>query len=189
MRIFGPVTALLLLFAALSGAAAGMGQGCASAGRTVIASSVARLYDQSDRVYGCWLPTGRRLRLDTPRSRWRLANVKGPYVAVAFDRTHAHDVIVWAKVGPDPERRRAYMFPEPSSGPPAVQLYVSKRGAVAFSTRTTIGYIAPITHGGGPRYTELDSGPGVSARSLWANERTGRLMWTNAGVRKSARWR
>jgi hypothetical protein len=188
MRILALVVALLLATAWVA-AASGKGQGCASAGRTVIKSEVARVYDQADRVYGCWLPTGRRLRLDSPRSRWRLANVNGPYLAVAFDRAHSPPVIVWAKLGPDPDRRLAYTFPRATNGPPAEQLYVSRRGAVAFSPRDRIGYIAPLRAGRPPRYTELDSGPGVSARSLWANERTGRLQWINGEVRKTARWR
>jgi hypothetical protein len=188
MRILALVIALLLATAWVSGAS-GKGRGCASAGRTVIKSSVVRVYDQSDRVYGCWLPAGRRLRLDRPSSRWRLANVNGPYAAVAFDRARSPAVLVWARIGPDPDRRLAYTFPGVRTGPPAAQLYVSRHGAVAFSARHRIGYIAPIRPGQPPRYRELDSGPGVSERSLWANERTGRLQWLDGKVRKSAPWR
>jgi hypothetical protein len=168
-----------------------VGKGCASAGKTVIKNSVTRVYDNagSDRLFGCWLPTGKRVRLDVHAGRWRLANVNGRYVAVVFDRPgERRDVIVWAKLGPSPARMVAYTFPT-STDPPAAQLYVSKHGAVAFSSLSTIGYIAPLVPGQPPRYRELDSGPRVSAPSLWADEQAGRLRWRNGGLRKSARWR
>ena len=71
----------------------------------------------------------------------------------------------------------------------AEQLYVSPRGAMAFSTPTSIGYVAP-PHGGGPAaYTELDSGDALWGDSLWAYDEGHRLYWRNDGVRKSASWR
>jgi hypothetical protein len=181
----------LLLVAAGTNAGAAPGSGCASAGKTVIRSSVARIYDHagSNQVFGCWLPSGKRVRLDVKAGRWRLANVNGRYVAVVFERTGGRkDVIVWAKLGPSPARMLAYTFPG-HSDPPAQQLYVSKLGAVAFSVATTIGYIPPVRADQPPTYKELDSGPGVSARSLWANQESRKLLWLNGKVRKTAPWR
>src|SRR4051795_7026092 len=79
-------------------AAAGKGGGCGSAGKTVIKGSAARVYEQSSHVYACWLGHGRRVRLDMAHSRWRLANVKGRYVAVAFDRARSPAALVWVKL-------------------------------------------------------------------------------------------
>ena len=188
MRIAAAAIALILVTTA-SGAAARTGPGCASAGKTVIRDSVARIYEQSPRVYACWLPRERRVRIDTGRSRWRLANVNGPYAAVAFDRPGSAAVLTWVRLGTHPVRRVAYTFPEQGPHPPAAQLYVSPRGAVAFSTPTAIGYVAPLRSGAPPRYEELDSGPGLSPESLWANDSAHRLYWRNDGVRKSVPWR
>lgn len=156
----------------------------------MIKSSVTRVYDDSsNRVSACWLPSRTRLRLDPGGARWRLANVTGRYVAVVFQRSgRQHDLIVWAKLGRRPARRIAYSFPR-RADPPAAQLYVSRSGAIAFSRGTTIAYIAPLEPGSPPRYRRLDSGPHVSARSLWADERAGRLRWRNGGAKKSAPWR
>jgi hypothetical protein len=96
---------------------------------------------------------------------------------------------VWAKLGDHPDRRIAYTFPEDGPHPPAAQLYVSPRGAVAFSTPSAIGYIAPLRPGREPRYKELDAGSGLSPESLWANDDAHRLYWRKDGVRKSAPWR
>src|SRR2546423_15638691 len=112
------------------------GRGWGSGGKTVIKSSAVRVYEQSSRVYACWLSHDRRVRLDMPHSRWRLANVKGRFAAVAFDRAGAPAVLVWVKLGSTPERRIAYTFPDGGPRPPAAQLYVSPHGAVAFSTET-----------------------------------------------------
>src|SRR5437763_1682916 len=180
MRIAAAAIAFLLV-TATGGAAARGGQGCASAGKTVIRSSVARIYEQSPHVYACWLPHRRRVRLDAGQSRWRLANVKGPFAAVAFDRAGSAAALVWVKLGAHPERRLAYTFPEGGPHPPAAQLYVSPRGAVAFSTPTAIGYIAPPPPGSPPQYEELDSGPGLSPESLWANDPAHRLFWRSDG--------
>jgi hypothetical protein len=188
MRILAAAVAFLLAMT-LGNTAAGKGGGCASAGKTVIRGSVARVYEQAPRVYACWLPKGRRVRMDGPGSRWRLANVKGPYVAIAFDRPGSAAALVWTKLGDHPDRRIAYTFPEDGPHPPAAQLYVSPRGAVAFSTPSAIGYIAPLRSGREPRYKELDAGPGLSPESLWANDDAQRLYWRKDGVRKSAPWR
>ena len=188
MRIAVAAIAFLLAVT-LGNAAAGTGRSCASAGKTVIKGSVARVYEQSPRVYACWLPQRRRVRLDAAGARWRLANVKGPYAAVAFDRAGSPAVLVWAKLGARPETRVVYEFPADGPHPPAAQLYVSPRGAVAFSTPSAIGYIAPPRAGSQPRYEELDSGPGLSPESLWANNSAHRLYWRSDGVRKSAPWR
>jgi hypothetical protein len=188
MRVAAAAIAFLLA-TTLGSAAAGSGRGCASAGKTVIKGSAARVYEQSPHVYACWLPQGRRVRMDAERSRWRLANVKGPYVAIAFDRAGSSAVLVWAKLGARPDRRVSYTFPEGGPHPPAAQLYVSPRGAVAFSTPSAIGYIAPPRSGRPPRYEELDAGSGLSPESLWANDGAHHLYWRNDGVRKSAPWR
>jgi hypothetical protein len=167
-----------------------MGQSCLKAGDTVIRNSVVRLYDDAaDRLYGCWLPTGRRVRLDAKLGRWRLANLSGRYAAVVFERDGSRrGVIVWARFGDRPSRRIVHSF-RATSDPPADQLYVSKRGAIAFSAPSTIGYIAPPAPGKEPRYRELDTGPRVSPRSLWADEHAGRLRWRSGPLRKSVRWR
>jgi hypothetical protein len=180
----------LLLVVAGGNAPVAMGQGCVSAGRTVVKSSVVRLYDDSaDRLYGCWLPTGRRLRIDVKVGRWRLANVEGRYAAVVFEGSGSRrSVIVWARLGSRPARRIAYRFAR-AADPPAAQLYVSKRGAIAFSAPATIGYIEPLRDGQEPRYRQLDSGRRVAPRSLWADERAGRLRWRSGGLRKSVAWR
>jgi hypothetical protein len=181
----------MLLIAAGADASAALGKGCVTAGDTVIKSSVVRLYDDAaDRLYGCWLPTGRRVRLDVKTGRWRLANVKGRYAAVVFEgRGSRRGVIVWARLGKsNVSRRVAYTFAR-STNPPAEQLYVSKRGAIAFSAPSTIGYIAPLRPGRQPSYSPLDSGPRVEPRSLWADERAGRLRWRSGALRKSIAWR
>ena len=182
--------AALLLVATGGDASLAMGHSCVKAGDTVLRNSVVRLYDDAaDRLYGCWLPTGRRMRLDTKLGRWRLANLKGRYVAVVFERDGSRrGVIVWARLGDKPSRRVAHAF-RAKGDPPAQQLYVSTRGAIAFSTASTIGYIAPLEPGRAPRYSELDSGPRVAPSSLWADERAGRLRWRSGALRKSARWR
>jgi hypothetical protein len=189
MRRVALITGLLLVAAGF-GASAAMGQSCLKAGDTVIENSVVRLYDDAaDRLYGCWLPTGRRVRLDAKLGRWRLANVKGRYAAVVFERDGSRrGVIVWARLGDKPSRRIAHVF-RAKGDPPAEQLYVSKRGAIAFSAASTIGYIAPLEPGRKPRYSELDSGPRVAPDSLWADERAGRLRWRSGALRKSVRWR
>jgi hypothetical protein len=186
----GALIAALALVAAGADASVAMGQSCVKAGDTVIRNSVVRLYDDAaDRLYGCWLPTRRRVRLDAKVGRWRLANVEGRYVAVVFEGAGSRrGVIVWARLGDKPSRRVAYRF-KAKSDPPANQLYVSKRGAVAFSAPSMIGYIAPLQPGHKPRFSQLDSGPRVVARSLWADEQAGRLRWRSGGLRKSVRWR
>ena len=181
----------VLLIAAGADASVAVGKGCVSEGNTVIKSSVVRLYDDAaDRLYGCWLPTARRVRLDVKTGRWRLANVKGRYAAVVFEgRGSRHSVIMWARLGrTSVSRRVAYTFPR-TTDPPANQLYVSKRGAIAFSAPSTIGYIAPLRAGHEPEYSQLDSGPRVEPRSLWADERAGRLRWRTGALRKSIAWR
>ena len=167
-----------------------MGQSCLKAGDTVIRNSVVRLYDDAaDRLYGCWLPTGRRVRLGAKLGRWRLANVKGRYAAVVFERDGSRrGVIVWARIGDRPKSRIVHAF-RARSDPPADQLFVSKLGAIAFSAPATIGYIAPPGNAAEVHYRELDSGPRVSPRSLWADEHAGRLRWQSGGLRKSVRWR
>ena len=187
------VALIVGVWAAVTGAGASeaMAKGCVTAGDTVIKSSVVRLYDDAaDRLYGCWLPTRKRVRLDAKLGRWRLANVHGRYAAVVFERAGSRrGVIVWARLGDSGVSRRiAYRFPR-ATDPPAYQLYVSKRGAIAFSAPSTIGYIAPPQPGAHPRYRLLDRGPRVSARSLWADEKAGRLRWRSGWLRKSARWR
>src|SRR3954471_16062333 len=95
-------------------ASAAMGQSCLKAGDTVIKSSVVRLYDDAaDRLYGCWLPSGRRVRLNAKLGRWRLANVKGRSAAVVLEGAGSRrGVIVWARFGPSSSSRRvAYAFP------------------------------------------------------------------------------
>lgn len=157
----------------------------------MIKGSVSRVYDDnSNRVYACWLPARTRVLISGGGdARWRLANVRGAYVAVVLQHSRARrSVIVWAKLGRRPAHRIVYTFPR-QENPPALQLYVSKRGAVAFSRATTIGYIAPFEPGSPPRYRMLDSGPRVSGRSLWADERAGRLRWRNGAAKKSAPWR
>jgi hypothetical protein len=174
-----------------AGASAALAKGCVTAGDTVIKSSVVRLYDDAaDRLYGCWLPTRKRVRLDAKLGRWRLANVRGRYAAVVFERAGSRrGVIVWARLGDSAVSRRvAYRFAR-ATDPPAYQLYVSKHGAIAFSAPATIGYIAPLRAGHAPSYSELDSGPKVLPRSLWADERAGRLRWQSGGLRKSVPWR
>ena len=189
MRVVAAVIVFLLASSIGGGVAGANVGGCASGGKTVIKGSRARVYQQSSRVYGCWLPQKRRVRLDMPDSRWRLANVKGPYAAVAFDRADGPAVLVWVKLDGRSEPRIAYTFPDDGPHPPAEQLYVSPRGAVAFSTPTSIGYVAPPRGAEPPAYTELDAGDGLWADSLWAYDEGHRLYWSNDGVRKSAAWR
>src|SRR3954451_2214767 len=189
MRRLGVIAGVFLVAAGFDASAA-MGQSCVKAGDTVIRNSVVRLYDDAaDRLYGCWLPTRRRVRLDAKVGRWRLANVEGRYVAVGFEGAGSRrGVIVWARLGEKPSRRIAYRFTS-RADPPANQLYVSKRGAIAFSAPSMIGYIAPLESGHAPRFSKLDSGPRVVPRSLWADEQAGRLRWRSGGLRKSVRWR
>src|SRR4051794_8974739 len=161
MRSAAAAIALLIAASAGSTAVAGTSRGCGSAGRTVIAGSAARVFEQSSHVYACWLGHNRRVQLDMAHSRWRLANVKGRFAVVAFDRAGSPAALVWVKLGSRPQRRIAYTFPDGGPHPPASQLYVSPRGAVAFSTPTAIGFLsAPPAHGPAS-YEELDSGPGV----------------------------
>ena len=183
--------AIALLIAATLGATAAVGKsrGCGSAGKTVIKGPSARVYEQSSRVYACWLHHNRRVRLDSAHSRWRLANVKGRFAAVAFDRAGSTAGLGWVKLGSRPERRIVHTFPEGGPHPPAEQLYVSPRGAVAFSTPSAIGYIATPRAGRPASYTELDSGPGLAPESLWAYDQGHRLYWRHDDVRKSAAWR
>jgi hypothetical protein len=187
---FAAVAITFLVTATLGGTAAiAKGRGCGNTGKTVIKGSAARVYEQSSHVYACWLGHGRRVRLDMPHSRWRLANVKGRYVAVAFDRARSPATLVWVKLSSRPERRIAYTFPEDGTHPPAAQLYVSPHGAVAFSTETAIGYVTPPRAGTPATYTELDSGPGLAPESLWAYDTGRRLYWRHDDVRRSAAWR
>jgi hypothetical protein len=188
MRVLAAAIAFVLA-ASLCSVAAGKAPDCRRAGKTVIKGTAARVYEQSSHVYACWLGHGRRVRVDTPHSRWRLANVKGRFAAVAFDRVGGPAVLVWVKLGSRPERRIAYTFPEGGPHPPAVQLYVSPQGAVAFSTPTAIGYLTAPRAGSPAAYTELDSGPGLAPESLWAYDSGRRLYWQDDGVRKSAAWR
>src|SRR5256714_15620384 len=141
MRIAAAITFTLVI--TVGGAAARSGHGCASAGKTVIRNSVARIYEQSPHVYACWLPHARRVRLDAGPSRWRLANVKGQYAAVAFDRAGSAAALVWVKLGAHPESRVAYTFPEGRPHPPAAHPDGSPRGAGAVSATTALGDIAP----------------------------------------------
>ena len=189
MRAAAVAIALLIATSLGVTTAAGKGRGCGSAGKTVIKGPSARVYEQSSHVYACWLAHGRRARLDMARSRWRLANVKGRFVAVAFDRAGAPAVLVWVKMSSRPQPRIAYTFPDGGPHPPAAQLYVSPRGAVAFSTDTAIGYVTAPRAGDPPGYRELDSGPGLAPESLWAYDRGHRLYWRHDDVRKSAAWR
>jgi hypothetical protein len=187
---FATAAIAFVLAASLGGsAAAGKGPGCGSAGKTVIKGSAVRVYEQSSHVYACWLGHGRRVRVDMAHSRWRLANVKGRFAALAFDRAGGPAVLVWVKLGPRPERRVAYTFPEGGPRPPAAQLYVSPQGAVAFSTPTAIGYVAAPRSGSPASYSELDGGPGLEPESLWAYDSGHRLYWRHDDVRKSAAWR
>src|SRR3954452_15644394 len=161
MRRVGVIAGVFLVAAGFHASAA-MGQSCVKAGDTVIRNSVVRLYDDAaDRLYGCWLPTRRRIRLDAKVGRWRLANVEGRYAAVVFEGAGSRrGVIVWARLGDKPSRRggdRVTSKPDP----PANQLYVSMRGAIAFSAPSMIGYIAPPEPGRDPRFSKLDSGPRV----------------------------
>src|SRR4051812_12812916 len=189
MRAAAAAVAFMLASSIAGGAASGRSGGCASAGKTVIKGSRARVYQQSSRVSACWRPRKRRVRLEVPNSRWRLATLKGPYVAVAFDRADAPAVLVWVKLGDRAKPRVTYTFPDGGPHPPAQQLYVSPRGAVAFSTATAIAYIAPPRGSGLPASSELDSGSALWADSLWAYDQGHRLYWRNDGVRKSASWR
>ena len=189
MRSVAAAIALLIAASAGGTAVAGKSRGCGSAGRTVIEGSAARVYEQSSHVYACWLGHNRRVRLDMADSRWRLANVKGRFTAVAFDRADAPAVLVWTKLGERAAPRVVYTFPDAGANPPAEQLYVSPRGAVAFSTSTSIGYVAPPRGAGPPAFSELDSGSALWADSLWAYDEGHRLYWRNDGVRKSAPWR
>jgi hypothetical protein len=189
MRSVAAAIALLIAASAGGTAVAGKSRGCGSAGRTVIEGSAARVFEQSSHVYACWLGHNRRVRLDMANSRWRLANVKGRFAAVAFDRAGSPAALVWVKLGSRPQRRIAYTFPEDGPHPPAAQLYVSPRGAVAFSTSTAIGFVPAPPTGGAASYRELDSGPGVEPESLWAYDEGHRLYWRHDDVRMSASWR
>jgi hypothetical protein len=189
MRFAAAAVGLLIAASAAGTAVAGKSRGCRGAGRTVIEGSAARVYEQSSHVYACWLGHNRRVRLDLAQSRWRLANVKGRFAAVAFDRAGSPAALVWVELGPRPQRRIAYTFPEDGPRPPAAQLYVSPRGAVAFSTPTAIGFLSPPRAGGAASYRELDSGAGIEAESLWAYDDGHRLYWRHDDVRMSASWR
>jgi hypothetical protein len=189
MRFVAAAVALLIAASAGGTAVAAQSRGCGSAGRTVIEGSAARVYEQSSHVYACWLGHNRRVQLDMAHSRWRLANVKGRFAAVAFDRAGSPAALVWVKLGSRPQRRIAYTFPEGGPQPPAAQLYVSPRGAVAFSTPSAIGFLSAPPAGGAPSYRELDSGAGVEPDSLWAYDKGHRLYWLHDDVRMSASWR
>src|SRR3954470_13760151 len=110
----------LVLVAAGVDASAALAESCLKAGDTVIRNSVVRLYDDAaDRLYGCWLPSGQRLRLDAKVGRWRLANVKGRYAAVVFERDGSRRaVVVWARLGERPVRRIVHVF-RTRTDPPA----------------------------------------------------------------------
>jgi hypothetical protein len=96
---------------------------------------------------------------------------------------------VWTKLGERAAPRVVYTFPDAGANPPAEQLYVSPRGAVAFSTSTAIGFVPAPPTGGAASYRELDSGPGVEPESLWAYDEGHRLYWRHDDVRMSASWR
>lgn len=115
--------------------------------------------------------------------------MKGRFAAVAFDRAGSSAALVWVKLGSRPQRRLAYTFPEDGPHPPASQLYVSPRGAVAFSTPTAIGFLSAPPARGAASYEELDSGPGVEPESLWAYDEGHRLYWRHDDLRMSASWR
>jgi hypothetical protein len=181
----------VLLVVAGAGADAAAARSCATAGDTVIKNSAVRLYDDAaDRLYGCSLPSGRRVRLNAELGRWRLANVKGRYAAVVLEGAGSRrGVIMRAHFGPSSASRRvAYTFPR-TENPQVSQLYVSRRGAIAFSAPSKISYIAPLEAHRKPSYSLLDSGPRVLSSSLWADERAGRLRWRSGDLRKSIPWR
>src|SRR4051794_41914530 len=77
----------LVLVAAGVDASAAMGQSCLRAGDTVIRNSVVRLYDDAaGRLYGCWLPSGRRVRLGAKLGRRRLADGEGGHAGGGVPR-------------------------------------------------------------------------------------------------------
>src|SRR3954447_2412951 len=122
MRRVAVIVGLVLVAAGVDASAA-IGESCLRAGDTVIRNSVVRLYDDAaDRLYACWLPTGRSLRLDAKLGRWRLATVKGRYAAVVFERDGSRRaVVVWARLGDRPVRRIVHTF-RARTDPPAQQL-------------------------------------------------------------------
>src|SRR4051812_50095823 len=116
---FATAAIAFVLAAGLGGsAAAGKGRGCGSAGKTVIKGSAARVYEQSSHVYACWLGHGRRVRLDTADSRWRLANVKGRFAAVAVGRAGGPAGLGLGELGARPPRRVADTLPRGGAPPP-----------------------------------------------------------------------
>jgi hypothetical protein len=208
---------LVLAAAAVPGSAAAKANPkCPTAGTTLAKSSQARIYqvsvrtggDKETRTYGCWLPTGDRIRLDercnpndgSPSGDdactddpddWAL---NGKYVALATSSLYygesgnTYTKIVRGKLGPKPkaeELGRINNRQGTEIGPFLDKLFVSKRGAIAFSATGVeegtilIGFISTAGN-----QSDLDTGDDIDVKSLAVAGKT--ITWTRGGVQKSA---
>jgi hypothetical protein len=189
---------------------------CPTAGSTIAKSSQARIYqvevetgdELETRTYGCWLPTGDRLRLDercdpddgSPAGDDACNDdpsdvaLNGKYVALATSSLYygesgnTYAKIVRGKLGSKPaidEPGRINNRQGTELGPFITKMFVSKRGAIAYSATdvedgtNVIGYISPA----GER-PDLDMGDDVSDTSLTVVGKT--VTWTRGGVLKTA---
>jgi hypothetical protein len=201
---------------------------CATAGKTIVKTKSARIYAQTvrtgglrePRTYGCWLRTRDRLRLDlrcdpddgSPEGDDACNDspsevvVNGRYAALTYTSFYdgeggaTYSTVVWARLS-KPAREEAFRVErggDAEVGPFFEKVFVSKRGAIAFSATDTddfadeeesmIGYVAPITPGKEVDSKVLDHGPpnALSAKSLKVVG--SELQWTNGGVTKTAPW-
>jgi hypothetical protein len=223
-------TALALAGVMLAGAlpedAAAKTPSCAKAGRTIVKTKTARIYEQTVRIshdekeprtYGCWLPTGDRLRLDqrcdpevgSPQADDAcfdtpgLVAVNGRYVALTYGSLYfgeysSQSIVVWARLR-KPARQnvvRIESHDDDNLGPDFDRLFVSKRGAIAYSASGTddfddqggsvVGHVAPVRPGSDADDTTLDHGTLLDSKSLRIDGST--LTWTNDGVTKTSPW-
>jgi hypothetical protein len=232
-----PVAALAVAIAVPVASAGGhdtraaAGRFCDERGKTIVESSVARVYGvtrpvgmfKENRFYGCLRATGDRVRLDR-RCSTEDANsldasrygkciefqfgsaINGRFAALQFDRDigsiedHSIQEIVWTRIGPEPVRRR-FPLPDRGAGEGAgnvlEQMYVSRRGWVAFSIRfdanrgdeqiEEIGLIPRPGRRASAEYLSLDRGKDVNAHSLRAHH--GRITWRTGGAVRHHAWR
>jgi hypothetical protein len=221
LSIFPTTAAVVLLvaLAAVPSAAAAKAKAnpkCPTEGVTRAKSVQARIYqvqarvrdEKETRTYGCWLPTGDRIRLDercdpdngSPSGYDACHDVpedfalNGKYVAVATDSLYygesgnSYTKIVRGKLGSKPVATQVARINNRQGGeigPLVWKLFISRRGAIAYAATIVeegthqIGFVSA-----GGKESVLDTGEDIDEKSLAVAGAT--VTWTRGGVQKSA---